>query len=173
MLLSLIAFILLAGFAGLVIFAAVRDVVSFTIPNRISIALALLFVPAMLAAGLGWAQAGLHLFVGAGVLALGIGMFALRWIGGGDAKLLAAAALWAGWPGVLPFLALTAIFGGVFVLLLLIARRMFGSYAEAHGIFWPILQRTGDVPYGVGIAAAALVFLPGSEIGAALIAAML
>src|SRR5690606_26546741 len=102
--LSLFATLSAVLFAALVVTAAARDALSFTIPNWISGGLVLLFFPAALAGGLGWPAFGLHLGVGLAALVAGMAMFALRWMGGGDAKLLAAAALWLGWPAVMTFI---------------------------------------------------------------------
>jgi prepilin peptidase CpaA len=167
----MLASLLIATFALLLIFAAVRDAVSFTIPNWTSIAVALLFAAAALAAGLGWGELAMHLAVGLGVLLLGMAMFAFGWLGGGDAKLLAAVSIWMGWPDLLPWVALVAVFGGAFALVLLVARNRLRPVAEGFGLSIPILQRTKDVPYGVAISAASLVYLPKAAIGAALIAA--
>ncbi len=165
------ALVLIAAFALLMLAGAVKDIQSFTIPNWICIAAAALFVPAAAIAGLGWAGFAAHLAVGFAVLLLGMGLFAMRWLGGGDAKLLAAAALWAGWPDVLMFLAYVAALGGVFTLLLMAARRAFGPAAQHAGLSLPILERAREIPYGVAIAGAALIFLPRADIGAALISA--
>ena len=167
----MLAPILIAAFALLLIFAAMKDVVSFTIPNWTSIAIALLFIPAALAAGRGWGELTLHLAAGFGMLLLGMAMFAFSWLGGGDAKLLAAVSIWMGWPDLLPWVALVAVFGGVFTLILMAARSRLGPLVQGFGLSLPILQRAKDVPYGVAISAASLVYLPKAAIGAALIAA--
>src|ERR1700679_472566 len=90
---ELIKTAILGVFAVLVIVAALKDLSSFTIPNWISIALALAFAPAALAAGVSLAAVGISFAVAFAVLVLAAGMFALGWIGGGDAKLMAASAL--------------------------------------------------------------------------------
>src|SRR5437762_14283086 len=90
-------------FAALVVVAALKDASSYTIPNWISLALALLFAPSALAAGLGPAQIGVCALVGVGMLVLGVAMFTAGCLGGGDAKLMAAASLWIGLPGLAPF----------------------------------------------------------------------
>src|SRR4051812_30411883 len=89
---------LLLVFPALVIFAGLKDLTSYTIPNWISLALIAAFPLAALAAGLPLAGLGLHAGVGAAALVAAMVMFALGWIGGGDAKLFAAAGLWLGWP---------------------------------------------------------------------------
>src|SRR5512142_609947 len=97
---DLIRTLVLAFFAGLVIAAALKDISSFTIPNWISIALALGFAPAALIVGASLSAVGISFAVGLGFLVVGAGMFAVGWIGGGDAKLMAAASLWLGLKGV-------------------------------------------------------------------------
>ena len=101
----------LFAFPALVIFGAMRDAVSFTIPNWISIALAAAFLPTALIMGASPGQMGIALLIGVGALVAGMGMFAVGWIGGGDAKLFAAAGLWMGLGALLPYLLVTALAG--------------------------------------------------------------
>ncbi|MFN7130386.1 MAG: prepilin peptidase, partial [Brevundimonas sp.] len=110
---------LLLVFPALVIAAAMRDVTSYTIPNWMSGLLILGFFAAALALGLAPQVIGLHAAIGAGALVAGMAMFALNWIGGGDAKLFAAAGLWLGWPASLDYLMVTGVAGGVLTLVLL------------------------------------------------------
>lgn len=155
---------LLIVFPALVIVAALKDVTSFTIPNWISAALIVAYFPAALAAGVPLQDIGLSAGVGFAALLLSMGMFAANWIGGGDAKLFAAAALWMGWPAAMPFLLVTGLAGGALALILLQMR---------SGLLQPILQNgpawigrlatTGAAaPYGVAIAVGALVVFPQS-----------
>ena len=113
---------LLLIFPALAIAGALKDLTSYTIPNWISLALIVAFVPAALASGASLPQIGLCLATGFGALALGMGMFAAGWVGGGDGKLLAACALWMGWPAVLPFLLYTALAGGALTFAILALR---------------------------------------------------
>ena len=92
--LHLLQAVLAAAFPALVAVAALRDATSYTIPNWISVALIGAFALAAPAVGLSPAAVGLHAAVGAAGLVAGVVMFALGWIGGGDAKLFADAALW-------------------------------------------------------------------------------
>jgi prepilin peptidase CpaA len=155
-------FALLLVFPALVVIAALKDVTSFTIPNWISLALIAAFAPAALFSGASLAQIGLCLAVGAGALAAGMGMFAAGWIGGGDAKLFAAAALWLGWPAALTFMIATGLAGGLLT---------FGILGLRSGWFEPVLAGSppwvrklgaqgGDIPYGVAIAVGALTAFP-------------
>jgi prepilin peptidase CpaA len=103
--------------------------------------------------------------VGGCALAAGIGMFAFRWIGGGDAKLMAAAALWLGAPGLAPLLIWTTLAGGVLTVMLITVRRhgaIFVGDAGPQADHWVgrLMDRNGDVPYGVAICVGALAAFP-------------
>ena len=162
---------LLLFFPVLVIVGALRDLTSFTIPNWISGLLILAFFPAALLVGIAPMAIGAHLLIGLGALAVGIGMFALRWIGGGDAKLLAASMLWMGVSGGVPFVLYTALVGGGFCLLLMTARSHLPFFAQTGpGWVMRLMQPKGDIPYGVAIAIGALLAYPSSPLMTAYIA---
>jgi len=169
---SLIAALTALVLPALVIVAAVKDLTSFTIPNWISLALAGAFPVAALSAGLPLPQIGLHLGVGAGALVFGMVLFALRWIGGGDAKLFAAAALWLGWTALTPFLLVTLLAGGALSLGLLSLRAPLIRPFVLSGPAWfvRLAEPEEGVPYGLAIAAGALLAFPQSPFLAALTA---
>lgn len=156
-------------FQILLVTAACRDLATFTIPNWISISALAAFLPAALLLHLPLATIGVALGVGFGALILGIIMFALRWIGGGDAKLMAVCGVWLGWSAFLPFLALTCVAGGVLAVVLLALRNQ-ASWLPVRTPQW--LRRLAtpgeSVPYGVAIAAGALAVLPNSPVAMAL-----
>ncbi|WP_293676512.1 prepilin peptidase [uncultured Phenylobacterium sp.] len=155
------------AFPALTLFAAAKDATSFRIPNWISLALAVLFPAAALAVGMPITDIGLHLAIGTAALVLGMVMFALRWLGGGDAKLMAAAALWLGWPALMTFLAGAALAGGVLAVLLLALRSPGLRLVALRGPPWMSkLAEPGEgVPYGVAIAAGVLAAFPLSPFG--------
>ena len=157
----LITALLLLAFPAAVIAAAITDATSYIIPNRLSMILAAAFVPAALAAGLSWPAFGMCLGLGVLALVVGVGLFALKVMGGGDAKLTAACLLWLGPVAIVPFLLWTAVAGGCLAVGLLFARRLPAQVASA-GPRWVgrLLQPGGDVPYGVAIAVGALVAFP-------------
>ena len=148
-----------------VIAAAIRDATSYTIPNWLSLALALAFFPTAFAVGLSPIAVGQCAAVGFAALLVGVAMFAAGWVGGGDAKLLAAASTWLGLGAVAPFLAFTALAGGALACTLMVLR---GSpvIGAVRGPAWVsrLLQPKGDVPYGVAIAFGALAAFPSSLI---------
>src|SRR5271163_4034926 len=104
--------------------AAAMDLLTMTIPNRLCAALAVGYF--ILAAILGVPMQGVlfNISCGAAVLILTFGLFALGWIGGGDAKLAAATALWLGWNSILDYGVTAAIYGGILTLIILSARMM-------------------------------------------------
>jgi prepilin peptidase CpaA len=151
-------------FPAMVITAALRDVVSYTIPNWISVALIAAFPLAALAQGLPLASLGIAFAIGFGALIAGMAMFALGWIGGGDAKLFAAAGLWLGYPAVFTYLAVTGVAGGALAVSLLALRSAYVRPFVLGGPSWFLrLAEPGEnVPYGLAIAIGALAAFPAS-----------
>lgn len=150
----------LAVFAGLLIYAACSDIASMTIPNWVSVALTAGFVLFALATGMALSEIGMHVLFGVAVLAVGFFLFAANILGGGDAKLLAGAAVWTGFPGF-PALALgTAVAGGLLALGVLAARAAFKQAETQPPFLHKLLQPRGGVPYGVAIMAGGLLALP-------------
>ena len=151
--------LILLVFPVLVIFAALKDATSYTIPNWIPLALIVAFPVAALTIGLPLPVVGLQAGIGLIGLICGMAMFAVGWIGGGDAKLFAAASLWLGFPAALTYVAVTAIAGGALAVLLLALRSAWLKPFVPGGVAWlSRLTTTGEnVPYGVAIAVGALV----------------
>ncbi|WP_443749164.1 A24 family peptidase [Asticcacaulis solisilvae] len=147
------------------LWAAKTDIESMTISNRLTLGLAAAFLPAALLLGLSPEQWGVHLglaFIG---LIAGMVLFALRVMGGGDAKLIAATLIWLGGDGALAFLIYTALAGGALTLGLLWARRTVGQFASALPV--PIgqhLEAKADIPYGVAICAGGLLAISHSDL---------
>ncbi|MDP2215387.1 prepilin peptidase [Phenylobacterium sp.] len=167
--------ILLAVCPALLIVAALKDVTTYTIPNWISLALIVAFFPTAMALGLPMNTLGLHVALGVGALVAGMAMFALGWIGGGDAKVFAAAALWLGWPASAPFLLVTALAGGALAMTLLAMRSiLLRRYVSAGPAWLSRLAEPGEnVPYGLAICIGGLVAFPTSSLVLALSAAPL
>lgn len=162
----MIEILALAAFAGLLIFAACTDVASLTIPNWVSIALTALFLVLAPLAGLSWSQIGVHLLFGLGVLAVGFLLFQANIFGGGDAKLLAAAAVWTGSIAIIPFLTWTAVAGGVVALALVFARKMIAPRDGQPAFVNRLLTPQTGVPYGVAIMIGGLIAAPALPIAA-------
>lgn len=155
------AIVVLAAFAGAVFYAAATDLTSYTIPNRASLAVLGAFALYAPVSGLPLETLAWHLAAFAAVLTGAFVLFALGWIGGGDAKLAAAIALWIGWPLLPAYLFQTAMFGAGLTLALVLMRRFPLPIALAR-VGW--VSRLHDpragVPYGVALACSAFAALP-------------
>ena len=162
---SLSLITVLVVFPAAMAYAAASDLTTMTIPNWLCLLLLAAFGLCAASSGFGWAAAGWHLAAGMTVLAVCFGLFAAGWIGGGDAKLAAATALWLGFDQLLPYLFVASLGGGLLTVLIL---RLRASPLPALASNWAWAQRLHDskqgVPYGVALAAAALIILPDSAI---------
>jgi prepilin peptidase CpaA len=158
-------FLLLMMVPALLAAAAVWDLASFTIPNYLSLALAALFGVFALATGLSPTSAGLHLLAGLIALAIGFTMFALNYIGGGDAKLFAGVALWLGLHDLVAYSLVATILGGVLTLTLLAIRQLpLPAGLARQGWILKLHDSRSGIPYGVALAAGFFVILPHAEI---------
>jgi prepilin peptidase CpaA len=147
----------LLAFAGLIFSAAISDILRFRIPNRVSVAIVLLYPAYLLSASqpVDWLPA---VGIAVACLIVGILLFSMKACGAGDAKLFAAAALWAGPEMILPFGLYTSLAGGVMVLFMWLQHRL--ARAPSIGM---VLQTTADagfvkqpMPYGAAIAVGGL-----------------
>lgn len=162
---ELLTSLMLAPLPVLVVIAALTDLTRMKIPNWISASLIVTFFPAAFAAGLSPVEVAIHLAVGLLVLVAGVALFAVRIVGGGDAKLMAAAGLWLGAAALTPFLIWTAILGGVFSLVLIVGRSVAQPYmAGAPAWVSTLFRPKGDIPYGVAICGGVLLAYPSSTL---------
>ncbi len=148
-------------FPGLMAFAAASDLLTMTISNRVSLILMGGFFALALMSGMSAAELAWHIGAGAAVLVVAFGCFACGWIGGGDAKLAAATALWIGFGYLLNYLLYASLLGGALTLLL-VQFRLVPLPGLLAGQFWAqrLHRQGGDVPYGIALAAAALLIYP-------------
>jgi prepilin peptidase CpaA len=143
------------------IWAGMMDLKTMKIRNEIVIFLLAAYAALAPLAGFSFGLIGLSFVVALGVMVCAFAMFGFGWIGGGDAKLMSVIALWLGADQTLPYVLSTAILGGFLTLGILLFRTMplpvalirIPWVARLHSI------ETG-IPYGVAIAAGALVVLP-------------
>ena len=158
-----IAIPLSLAFPLLMIFAAVSDMLTMRISNRLVGLVVLSFFVLAFAVGLPLETIGLHLLAGAAVLLVAFSFFALRWIGGGDAKLMAATALWFGFGELLPYVIYASLLGGALTLLLLLVRRWPLPAALGRQDWIARLHNAGTgIPYGIALALAGLLVYPRS-----------
>ena len=139
--------ILLLGLAAILIVAAVIDVRTFTISNRLNATVALAAPLYWLSIAMPWSGVAIQIAAGATVFVLLAGAFYAGMMGGGDVKLASALALWFAPSGTIKFLILMSIAGGVLTLGVLAWHR--------------VQRRAGrpEVPYGVAIAFGGLAIL--------------
>lgn len=141
-------------FAILLFAAAIEDAIRLRISNIIVL---LVIAGAIVAAILGGPKLILwqNLAVFAALLAVGTPLFAAGKLGGGDVKLLAAAGLWFSLMGAARMLVAVAVAGGVLALLILLGRTAKWSENARRRVV--VLRPGGGIPYGVAIAAGALI----------------
>jgi prepilin peptidase CpaA len=150
-------------FPALMAFAASSDFLTMTISNKVSLALVAGFFILALLTGMSTAELGWHLGAGALVLAVAFVFFALGWIGGGDAKLAAATALWLGFDQLLTYLIYASLLGGALTLLLINVRLMpLPGFLHGRGWAERLHAKDGGIPYGIALAIAALLVYPDS-----------
>ncbi|PDT03940.1 peptidase [Rhizobium chutanense] len=145
--------------------AAFSDLFTMTIPNRISLVLISSFFLLAPLSGLGWEMIGMHLAAAAIVFCICFALFAFNVMGGGDAKLLSATALWFGLNESLVFLMTdVAMIGGLITLLILLVR------AQSHiilAIGLPVpnsVLLAKKIPYGIAIAIGGFMAFPSSPL---------
>ncbi|MEO1189340.1 MAG: prepilin peptidase, partial [Pseudomonadota bacterium] len=138
--------------------AAILDFLTMKIPNKLVLFFLAAFCLAAPLSAITLPELGWHLAAGGLCLVVGFLLFMPGWIGGGDAKFFAVAALWVGWDQLFPFAALTAVIGGVMAMLLL-SYRAFPLPIFMMRIDWlnHLHQTKTGIPYGVAIALGGLV----------------
>jgi len=140
--------LLLLALAAILVVAAVIDVRTFTISNRLNLTVALGAPLYWLSIALSpWPGVALQLAAGGLVFTILAGAFYAGLMGGGDVKLAAALALWFSPASTIKFLILMSIAGGALTLGLL-------AWHRARK-----LEGRPEIPYGVAIAFGGLAIL--------------
>ncbi|QGP78837.1 A24 family peptidase [Sphingobium sp. CAP-1] len=136
---------LIGVLGALLIAAAISDLRSRTISNRLNLIVALLAPLWWLANGLAlWPDMAIQLAVGGIFFALFAALFAFGMMGGGDVKLLGALALWFPWQGTVMLFVLMSLLGGAVTIVTVIHHKLRKK------------QGRPEIPYGVAISIAAL-----------------
>jgi prepilin peptidase CpaA len=151
-------------FPALMAFAASSDLFTMTISNRVSMLLIAGFLVLAALSGMDFHTLLSHVGAGLTVLVAAFACFAMGWMGGGDAKVAAGVALWFGFAHLLDYLLYASLFGGAFTLLLLQFRqwplpRALGSQAWLLRLH----DKETGIPYGIALAAGALMIYPQTE----------
>ena len=148
-------------FPALMSFAASSDLITMTISNRVSLILIAGFFVLAVMVGMPPAAIGMHVAASAAVLVVSFLFFARGWIGGGDAKLAAATAMWLGFDQLPNYVIVASLLGGILTIAILRFRMMPLPSALAGQEWAKRLHRmdTG-IPYGIALALAALMIYP-------------
>lgn len=145
--------------------AAFSDLFTMTIPNRVSLVLVISFLILAPFLGLSLPAVGMHLLGAAIVFSICFALFAANVMGGGDAKLLSAAALWFGFgQALLIFVVYVGYIGGLLTLLILMLR---GSSNTILAMGLPVpssLLLAKKIPYGLAIAIGGFLAYPSSPL---------
>ena len=151
----------LALFPAMMAFAASSDFLTLTISNRVSLILVGGFVALAAIGGVSAADVLSHLAAGCVVLVAAFSLFARGIIGGGDAKLAAATALWLGFDHLLPYLLYASLLGGALSVGLIWFRMApLPDWLARHDWTQRLHGKDAGVPYGIALAAAALAVYP-------------
>ena len=147
-------------------FAIVSDMVSMTIANRVSVILVATFAVVAPLTGMAWADYGWHFAAAAMVLGVTFSLFALGTMGGGDAKLLAATALWMGFSlQLMEYLVQAAVFGGLLTVAIVIYRASPLSVFTGGNLFLRhFANGKAGVPYGVALGISGLLVYPSTPL---------
>jgi prepilin peptidase CpaA len=152
-------------FPALMAFAASSDLLTMTISNRLSLGLAAGFLALALITGMSFTEIGMHFAAGMVVLVLAFICFARGWIGGGDAKLAAATALWLGFDLLMPYLIYASLLGGVLTIAIIRFRIIaLPEWMARQPWIARLHQVDAGVPYGIALAIAALLLYPNSAL---------
>jgi prepilin peptidase CpaA len=136
--------------------AAASDAMSMRIPNALILCLLAGYAVTTALSPPGWAGLAASAAVAAALLATGAALFAGGVMGGGDVKLLAVTGLWVGPAETPALLLLTALAGGALALALVLCRAA-GLQRPVGGRVAALCDPMDRVPYGIAIAAAAVV----------------
>ena len=156
--------ITLSLFAILMLWAAYSDLTSYTLSNRLCLAVALLYPLYLLALYLEgnvliWSDILMTVGFAAVLFIIGAILFAFNVMGGGDVKLIPAVALWAGTGHILNYLFITALIGGAIAAIIIVHKHIKASkyFKSSENINLPMAEKDDSaVPYGAGIAGGGL-----------------
>ena len=141
--------------------AASSDLLTMRISNWLVVSLAVAYYPLALATGMTLTDIGISTGCAAAVLIVAFIFFAFGWIGGGDAKFVAAVTLWVGFGSMLPYLVYAALLGGGLTLLILAIRRYpLPGYLSRYKWIDRLHDTKSGVPYGIALAIAGLMVYP-------------
>ena len=148
-------------FPALMAFVAASDLLTMTISNRVTLFLVAGFLVIAVLSGMGLYDMLSHAGAGLAVLLVAFSCFAMGWIGGGDAKVAAATALWFGFGHLLEYLIYASLFGGALTLFLLQFRQWpLAALLSRQDWLLRLHDQNSGIPYGIALALGALLVYP-------------
>src|SRR5947209_7543688 len=161
----MLAVLMIVAFPALLAYAAFSDLFTMTISNRISIALVVGFALVAAALHMPLDVIGWHIGCGLAVLAGTFVLFAMGWVGGGDAKLAAATALWLGFEHLADYGLVAALIGGALTLTILQLRKLpMPRWAIEREWIARLHESDNGIPYGIALAIAGVLVYPDTSI---------
>jgi prepilin peptidase CpaA len=148
-------------------FAGVSDLLSMTIQNRVSLILIVSFAALAPLTGMPLDIYAMHFVAGAIVLAATFALFAMGTMGGGDAKLMSATAVWLGWNfGLAEYLLTMSVLGGLLTVAILRYRNSHLAlvYTERLEFMRRLARKDQGIPYGIALGSAGLLTFPASPL---------
>lgn len=158
----MLPFLIALTFCGTMTYAAVSDLLFMKISNFTCLFLAGAFILLASFYGLPVKDILLHLVAGVATLIICFGLFYLNAMGGGDAKLISATAIWTGFSvALVQYLLISAIAGGILTLLILLLRKCINRSKIEHIAFlYRLTDPAKGIPYGIALAIAGLWIYP-------------
>ena len=147
-------------------FAAISDMLSMTIANRVSLLLVVAFAVIAPLTGMEWTTYAWHFAAAAAVFVATFGLFAIGGMGGGDAKLLTATSLWMGYNLLLvEYLVVGAFFGGLLTVAILSYRNSpIAIFTSGNPFLKHFANPQAGVPYGIALGVAGMVVFPNTAL---------
>lgn len=158
----MLTYLIALSFCGTMIYAAISDLLIMKISNIACIFLAISFLILAPLNGLPIQAVLFHILAGAAALVICFGLFSINAMGGGDAKLISATALWTGFSvSLVDYLLISAITGGILTLVILMMRKLIDRTRIEHiGFLYRLTDPKKGIPYGIALAIAGLWIYP-------------
>ena len=166
----MLSFFVTVVFAAPLLMASYTDFQEMRIPNWVSAAMLAGFFLTLPFTWGGMEWFGEHMAMGGVFFVAGFAMFAFGWLGGGDAKLMSAIAIWFGWDDALLFIVYTTLIGAALALFLMLSPKVMPVRVRHSAVAEKLFQGGKNMPYGIALAGGALLVWPASQIGLALVA---
>ena len=158
----MLEFLIFSVFPAAMVLAACCDFFSMTISNKLTAGFAAAFVVVAIWCGFDLNTILMHLSAGLAMLALGFILFACGWIGGGDAKFVAATAVWLGWTPLFEYALLASVLGGLLTFALVSFRGCpLPELLESETWALRLHGAKQGIPYGIALSGSGLLLYPG------------